>query len=71
MDISNDYTYLSTGGKQGYVNLYNTSDLVNDLNEDNLPFRILLVLNNIGSSVGQSKNFQYYLILIKSFINLY
>jgi hypothetical protein len=33
----------------------------NDLNEDNLPFRILLVLNNIGSSVGQSKNFQYYL----------
>ena len=32
-----------------------------NLKEDNLPFRILLVLNNIGSSVGQSKNFQYYL----------
>ena len=26
---------------------------------DNVPFRILLILNNIGSSIGQSKNFQY------------
>jgi hypothetical protein len=26
---------------------------------ENVPFRILLVLNNIGSSIGQSKNFQY------------
>ena len=26
---------------------------------DNIPFRILLILNNIGSSIGQSKNFQY------------
>ena len=32
-----------------------------DLNEEILPFRILLVLNNIGSIIGQSKNFQYYL----------
>ena len=34
MEISNDYAFLSTGGKQGYVNLYNVSDLVNNLNED-------------------------------------
>ena len=40
MDISNDYLYLSTGGKQGYVNLYNVSDLVNDLNEDIEPIKI-------------------------------
>jgi len=40
MDISNDYTYLSTGGKQGYVNLYSVSDLVNDLNEDVEPVKI-------------------------------
>ena len=40
MDISNDYTYLSTGGKQGYVNLYNVNDLINDLNEDIEPVKI-------------------------------
>jgi WD40 repeat protein len=40
MDISNDYTYLSTGGKQGYVNLYSVSDLVKDLNEDVEPVKI-------------------------------
>ena len=37
MDISNDY---STGGKQGYVNLYSVSDLVKDLNEDVEPIKI-------------------------------
>lgn len=40
MDISNDYSYLSTGGKQGYVNLYNVLDLVNNLNEDVEPVKI-------------------------------
>ena len=40
MDISNDYCYISTGGKQGYVNLYNVNDLVNDLNEDVEPVKI-------------------------------
>ncbi len=40
MEISNDYLYLSTGGKQGYVNLYNVSDLINDLNEDVEPTKI-------------------------------
>ena len=40
MDISNNYNYLATGGKQGYVNLYNVSDLINDLNEDVEPIKI-------------------------------
>ena len=40
MDISKNYNYLSTGGKQGYVNLYKVSDLVNDLNEDVEPIKI-------------------------------
>ena len=40
MDISKNYNYLATGGKQGYVNLYKVSDLVNDLNEDVEPIKI-------------------------------
>ena len=40
MDISNNYNYIVTGGKQGYVNLYSVSDLVNDLNEDVEPVKI-------------------------------
>ena len=40
MDISNNYNYIGTGGKQGYVNLYSVSDLVNDLNEDVEPVKI-------------------------------
>ncbi len=40
MDISNDYTYLSTGGKQGYVNLHSVSELFYDLNEDVEPVKI-------------------------------
>ena len=40
MDISNDYLYLSTGGKQGYATLYKLSDLVNDLNEDVEPIKV-------------------------------
>ena len=40
MDISNNYNYLATGGKQWYVNLYNVSDLSNDLNEDVEPIKI-------------------------------
>ena len=40
MDISNDYNYISTGGKQGYVNLYKVTDLINDLNEDVEPVKI-------------------------------
>ena len=40
MDISYDYNYISTGGKQGYVNLYKVNDLINDLNEDVEPVKI-------------------------------
>ena len=40
MDISSNYNYIATGGKQGYVNLYSVSDLVNDLNEDVEPVKI-------------------------------
>ena len=40
MEISYDYNYIATGGKQGYVNLYSVSDLIKDLNEDVEPVKI-------------------------------
>ena len=40
MDISTDFNYIATGGKQGYVNLYKVNDLIIDLNEDVEPIKI-------------------------------
>ena len=40
MDISNDYNYIATGGKQGYVNLYNVNEMIYDMNEDVEPNKI-------------------------------
>ena len=40
MDISTDFNYIATGGKQGYVNLYKVNDLIIDLNEDVEPVKI-------------------------------
>jgi WD40 repeat protein len=67
MDISNDYSYLSTGGKQGYVNLYNTSDLISDLNEDIEPIKIydnlttscdFVKFNKVNSMLGMSSKWK-------------
>ena len=56
MDISNDYSYLSTGGKQGYVNLYNLSDLVSDLNEDVEPVKVYDNLTTSCDFIKFNKN---------------
>ncbi len=67
MEISNDYTFLTTGGKQGYVNLYNVSDLVNDLNEDIEPVKIydnlttscdFIKFNKINNMLGMSSKWK-------------
>ncbi len=67
MEISNDYTFLTTGGKQGYVNLYNVSDLVNDLNEDIEPIKIydnlttscdFIKFNKINNMLGMSSKWK-------------
>ena len=67
MDISNDYNYIATGGKQGYVNLYSVSDLVNDLNEDIEPIKIydnlttscdFVKFNKINTMLGMSSKWK-------------
>ena len=67
MEISNDYTFLTTGGKQGYVNLYNVSDLVNDLNGDIEPVKIydnlttscdFIKFNKINNMLGMSSKWK-------------
>ena len=67
MEISNDYAFLSTGGKQGYVNLYNVSDLVNDLNGDIEPVKIydnlttscdFIKFNKINNMLGMSSKWK-------------
>ena len=67
MEISNNYEFLSTGGKQGYVNLYNVSDLVNDLNEDIEPVKIydnlttscdFIKFNKINNILGMSSKWK-------------
>ena len=67
MDISNDYSYIATGGKQGYVNLYNVSDLVNDLNEEVEPVKIydnlttscdFIKFNKINTMLGMSSKWK-------------
>ena len=67
MDISHDYSYLSTGGKQGYANLYKVSDLVNDLNEDIEPIKIydnlttscdFIKFNKINNMLGISSKWK-------------
>ena len=67
MDISNDYNYIATGGKQGYVNLYSVPDLVNDLNEDVEPVKIydnlttscdFIKFNKINTMLGMSSKWK-------------
>ena len=67
MDISQDYNYIATGGKQGYVNLYKVSDLVNDLNEDVEPIKIydnlttscdFVKFNKVNSMLGMSSKWK-------------
>jgi U3 small nucleolar RNA-associated protein 18 len=40
MDITNDYMYLATGSKNGYVNLYKVDDIRNSNNENVEPIKI-------------------------------
>ena len=67
MDISNNFEYLSTGGKQGYVNLYKVSDLINDLNIDVEPVKIFdnlttscdfVKFNKINNMLGMSSKWK-------------
>ena len=67
MEISYDYNYIATGGKQGYVNLYSVSDLIKDLNEDVEPVKIYdnlttscdyLRFNKINSMLGMSSKWK-------------
>jgi WD40 repeat protein len=67
MEISYDYNYISTGGKQGYVNLYSVSDLIKDLNEDVEPVKIYdnlttscdyVRFNKINSMLGMSSKWK-------------
>ena len=67
MDISQDYNYLATGGKQGYVNLYKVNDLVNDLNEDVEPVKIydnlttscdFVKFNKVNNMLGMSSKWK-------------
>ena len=67
MDISQDYNYLSTGGKQGYVNLYKVNDLVNDLNGDVEPVKIydnlttscdFVKFNKVNNMLGMSSKWK-------------
>ena len=67
MEISYDYNYIATGGKQGYVNLYSVSDLIKDLNEDVEPVKIYdnlttscdyVRFNKINSMLGMSSKWK-------------
>ena len=67
MDISNNFEYLSTGGKQGYVNLYKVSDLINDLNIDVEPLKVFdnlttscdfVKFNKINNMLGMSSKWK-------------
>ena len=67
MEISYDYKYIATGGKQGYVNLYSVSDLIKDLNEDVEPVKIYdnlttscdyVRFNKINSMLGMSSKWK-------------
>ena len=67
MEISYDYNYIATGGKQGYVNLYSVSDLIKDLNEDVEPVKIYdnlttscdyIRFNKINSMLGMSSKWK-------------
>ena len=67
MDISNNFEYLSTGGKQGYVNLYKVSDLINDLNINVEPVKVFdnlttscdfVKFNKINNMLGMSSKWK-------------
>jgi U3 small nucleolar RNA-associated protein 18 len=56
MDITNDYNYLATGSKNGYVNLYKLDDIKNSNNEDVEPIKIFQNLTTSVDYIRFNKN---------------
>jgi len=75
IDNNNSENDLSSSEEDEEKELKDNKKDIDFVEQQKLPFKILLVINNIGSSIGQSKSFQnnlsemvYHLFFIKLFV---